>query len=71
MTDKDKIRIGNWQKEKIAAVNLHVKKGVRDQWKRYADALGLTLVDFIRQAVDEKAEREGIKEIVAEEDEPV
>lgn len=60
MTDKDKERIGNWQKEKIASVNLHLRKGVRDQWRSYANQLGLTLVDFIRQAVEEKVERDGL-----------
>lgn len=60
MNEKDKARIGRWQKEKIASVNLHVKKGVRDQWRGYADSLGLTLVEFVKAAVEEKAEREGL-----------
>lgn len=50
-----------WNKENLKRIYLAVNKDEKDVWKDYAQRLGLSLAAFIKTAVDEKAEREGLQ----------
>lgn len=53
-----------WLDQNMESMNISLKQGTKDIWKGYAAKSGLTLVEFIRQAVEEKAEIDGLKEAV-------
>lgn len=52
-----------YQKKVYDSVAIRVSKDdkVRERWKSYADKSGLSLSVFIQTAVEEKAERDGLK----------
>ena len=50
-----------WTKANKEALNMYLNPGVKDRWKAYAAAIGMSLAEFIRNAVEEKAERDGLK----------
>ena len=50
-----------WNKKNLERIYLAVNKDEKDVWKKYAQGLGLSLAAFIKTAVDEKAEREGLQ----------
>ena len=56
-----------WLDKNMESMNVSLKPGTKDAWKGYAAKSGLTLVEFIRQAVEEKAEHDGLKEANKEE----
>lgn len=49
-----------WLDQNMESMNISLKQGTKDIWKGYAVKSGLTLVEFVRQAVAEKAERDGL-----------
>ena len=49
-----------WNRENLERVSVSVNKGVRETWKGYADKMGISFAKFIKDAVEEKAIREGL-----------
>lgn len=49
-----------WLDQNMESMNISLKQGTKDTWKGYAAKSGLSLVEFVRQAVAEKAERDGL-----------
>ena len=50
-----------WDKENLETICLKLRKGIRGTWKEYADKEGLSVSKFVQAAVEEKAERDGLK----------
>ena len=50
-----------WLDSNMESMNVSLKKGTKDTWKGYAAKAGVPLVRFLEAAVDEKAERDGLK----------
>ena len=40
-------------------ISVRYPKGTRDIWKDYAEKAGISLAEYLRQAVEEKAQRDG------------
>ncbi len=50
-----------WQKENYSRIPLDVPRAYHEELKRIAQAKGVTLGAFIKTAIAEKLERDGIK----------
>lgn len=50
-----------YMSEKTDDIRLRVPKGLKDKYKAAASAIQMSMTQFIIQAVEEKIEREGIK----------
>lgn len=48
-----------WLRENYDQVAIRVPKGTKDAWKEHAEAQGLSLAQFIQEAVDEKVAKGG------------
>lgn len=49
-----------YQKENLEQVRVWVKKGEKDRYKQLAAAAGLSLAEFLKQAVEEYAYNHGL-----------
>ena len=49
-----------YQKENLEQVRMWVKKGEKDRYKQLASAAGLSLAEFLKQAVEEYALNHGL-----------
>lgn len=57
MQDSRKRANTKWLKENYESITIRVPKGTRERIKQWADADGLSMAQYIRQACAEKAER--------------
>lgn len=57
MLDSRKKANQKWLKENYESITIRVPKGTREKIKEWADADGLSMAQYIRQACAEKAER--------------
>lgn len=48
-----------WRSENYDRLNIHLPKGARDRWKRFADSQGIALRQLISQAVEDYIKRSG------------
>lgn len=57
MQDSRKRANTKWLKENYESITIRVPKGTREKIKQWADASGMSMAQYIRQACAEKAER--------------
>lgn len=53
-----------WNKAHYDRLTLYMQKGAREEVKKVAELAGLSVSEYIRQAVKEKAEKDGKLEIL-------
>ena len=51
-----------WDAANLDKITVSMKHGTRARWKGYAERAGVGITAFILAAVEEKAERDGLKE---------
>ena len=56
-----------YRKENCDQIGMTFPGGTRDKWRAYATKQGKSLQAFVREAVEEKAERDGLVEVVTDE----
>lgn len=59
-SEAKKISNKKWDDANTEKFMLQMRKGTKEQWKAMAEKSGLSLAAFIREAVAEKAERDGL-----------
>lgn len=57
MQDSRKRANTKWLKENYESITIRVPKGTRERIKQWADASGMSMAQYIRQACAEKAEK--------------
>lgn len=50
-----------WLDQHMEVMSVSLRHGVKDVWKGYAAKSGVSLVEFLSAAVEEKAQRDGLK----------
>lgn len=50
-----------WDNKNIESLTVRLKIGLKEQYHGYAKQLGIPFAEYFRQAMEEKAEREGLK----------
>lgn len=60
ISDARKRANDRWNRNNLEKVSVAVRQGVRETWKGYAAKKGISFARFIREAVEEKAVREGL-----------
>lgn len=57
-----------YRKEKCDQIGMTFPRGTKGKWQAFAAKQGKSLQAFVREAVEEKAERDGLVEEVTSED---
>lgn len=60
-TEAQKRAILTYRKKSIDRIAVDCPAGTKELWKEYADAAGMSLAALIKEAVEEKAARDGLK----------
>ena len=50
-----------WNAENLETLGTKHPKGTKKTWKVYAEKAGVSLAKFVTDAIEEKAERDGLK----------